>query len=444
MNCTRVPLALISIALLGCPPQKPTEDAGVEDAGVTISPVELCERLAAARCELKLRCYTAFTRFDRSTCASAENTACLAEYDTLRESFENALVEVDPARLKSCEQRMQTSACPPSFPPDYPVSVSRPFSDCGLQSGLLVGKTPSGQTCERAVECAPGTVCIKPGGVCRGTCSSLPKEGEPCAFGCGPGLRCENDTCVALKLQDDPCDSSAECHPDLICTGTCRPRRKLNESCAFDPARLSPCEPGLACDVVPFVNGATGTCVRPKAAFEKCRFHWTCQPGLVCADIDWNGFPDMTPGEGACRPPDDRDFNCPKTQYARYVGDQCSPGLTCDQTSGRCGSLPKLGENCTPSIQNCEGYGVYCKPTGGGDTGTCTGPAAQGDRCAFTLDANRTVSIPCSSGYCDRTSTQQCRPPSKPTGALCEEDGECITGRCAVQQDRTLRCATAC
>jgi hypothetical protein len=86
---------------------------------------------------------------------------------------------------------------------------------------------------------------------------------------------------------------------------------------------------------------------------------------------------------------------------------------------------------------------VYCKPTGSGDVGTCTGPAGLGDRCAFAIDAQRTVRIPCSTGYCDKT-TQLCRPASKPVNALCEEDGECLTNRCAVQQDRTLRCAQAC
>lgn len=435
----------MALALTACPAEKPVEDAGV-DAGVTVTPVELCERVASARCELKLRCYPAFTREARAECVTQENSACLAEYESLRPSFEAAAVAIDPAKLASCETRMKTSACPPSFPPDYPLaSVARPFDDCGLQTGLLVGRVAAGATCERAVECQPGTVCIKPNGVCRGTCSSWPKEGEPCGFGCAPGLRCNaSDTCVPLALQDDACTSSAECHPDLICLGTCRPRRKLNESCSFDADRLSPCEPGLACDVTPFVDGASGTCVRPKAANQPCRFHWSCQPGLICADLDWTNFPSQAPPEGACRPPDGPDFNCGRSQYLRYVGDQCQPGLSCRQDVAKCQALPALGQACTPSLQNCGGFQVYCKPAGSGDVGTCTGPAGVNDTCAFQLDASRTVSIPCSAGWCDTETTLTCREASRVEGQECTVDGQCLSNRCVPQADRTLRCAPPC
>ncbi len=438
-------LLFSSAVLLACPAPAPTPDGG-EDAGVTVSPVELCERLAAARCELKNRCYAAFARLSGDACVSFEQSGCLAEYETLKGSFDAEHVTIDPARLAACEVRMKTSACPPSFPPDYPLAVARPFADCGLQTGLLTGNVPSGQICERAVDCAAGTVCVKPNGVCRGTCSTSPGLGEGCAFGCAAGLICGTDGgCQPPRPQDDACDTSAECAADLIClSGTCRPRRKLGEVCAWDLDRLSVCEPGLACDVMPWVQGATGTCVRPRASGETCRYHWSCAPGLVCADINWAGFPRTLPPEGFCRVPDGLDFNCPRTQYARFVGDQCEPGLACRQDTGKCRPMPVQSDPCTPSVQNCNGYGIYCKPTGSGDTGTCTGPAAVGERCAFVVDAQTTVTIPCSAGACDRVSTQTCRPPSKPVGALCAEGGECLSGRCAVQQDRSLRCAEAC
>jgi len=439
-------LAFAALALTACPASIPVEDAGV-DAGVTVTPVELCERLAAARCELKLRCYPAFTRPDRTACVSQEHSACLAEYESLRPSFEAALVQIDAAKLATCEQRMKTSACPPSFPPDFPLAVAKPFQDCGLQTGLLIGKTPSGQTCERAVECAPGTVCIKPNGVCRGTCSSWPRDGEPCGFGCAPGLRCDSasDTCVPLGLKDDACASSADCDAELLClNGICRPRRKLNEACAWDPERLSPCEPGLACDVVPFVTGARGTCVVPKAANDSCRFHWSCAAGLICADIDWTNFPDQAPPEGACRVPDGPQYSCPRSQYLRYVGDQCQPGLSCAMDTGKCSTLPVLGQACTPSLQNCGGFEVYCKPTGSGEVGTCTGPAGLNDTCAFQLDATRTVSIPCSAGYCDTETTLTCRRASRVEGQECTENGQCLSNRCMPQEDLSLRCAPEC
>lgn len=442
--------AVLGGLLLAACPGPQVMDAGV-DAGPMFTVVETCDTLAAAKCELYARCYAAFNRDAAESCRTLQQSRCLAEYESLKESFENSLVTIDPKAVLNCEQRMKSSSCPPSFPPDYPDLAAHPFSDCGWQTGLLTGKVKSGTTCDRGIECAPGTLCIKPGGVCLGTCSSYSAEDEPCAFGCAPGLRCDdkgdmdpnNDVCKPVKLLNEPCKASSECSPELVCNVTCRPRGKENEACRFDAERLSTCDPGLACDVVPYVDGAIGSCVRPKEAFEACRFHWSCKPGLVCADIDWTGFPMATPGVGSCRPPGGLDSNCQPTQYSVYVGDPCGAGTRCDLSLKKCTLIPALGEDCSPSSQTCAGVDVYCKP-GGGDTGTCTGPASIGDRCAFSIDATRSVEIPCSTGFCDTESTQSCRPPFRPLNDLCKSDGECMSGRCAVQQDRSMRCAMAC
>jgi hypothetical protein len=423
-----------------------TPDAGATvDAGAVMSPTEACERLVTAKCALKKRCYVAYQREDDAACTQNEQARCLAEYGLLQQSFDRELVRVEPAKVAACERRMASSACPPTFPPDYPGSVARPFADCTFRTGLLIGNVPAGETCVNAQECIAGTVCIKPNGVCRGVCSSSPKQGEPCAFGCAPGLVCGMDgRCAPLKPLDTPCDSSAECESDLICLGTCRPRRKLGDPCQFDPAVPSTCEPGLACDVVPYVDGATGTCVRPQPENAPCRFHWSCQPGLLCSDIDWNGFPDRAPTAGTCRPPDDLDTACRGSIYSVFVGEQCKAGASCDLTLQLCKPSPARGQVCKPSRNDCTGVDTYCKPSGSGDTGTCTGPANLNEPCAFRIDADTTVSIPCAAGWCDTTNTFTCRPPSKPLGTLCTQDAECTSGRCAVQQDRTLKCTEAC
>jgi hypothetical protein len=238
----RPALALVAAALLGCPqPMMMTPpDAGPVDAGVTMSPTEACEVIAAAKCALTKRCYVAFNREDDTACTQNEQARCLAEYGTLQASFERQTVRVDPLKVRACEQRMTSSACPPTFPPDYPLPAARPFADCTFHTGLLLGSVPAGETCANAQECSPGTVCIKPNGVCRGTCSTSPKQGEFCAFGCAPGLICDaNGRCAPRKPLDTPCNSSTECESDLICVGTCRPRRKLGDSCQFDPDRKS-------------------------------------------------------------------------------------------------------------------------------------------------------------------------------------------------------------
>lgn len=437
-------LSPTAVLIVACPPaSSPGPDAGI-DAGVTVSPIELCTRLSTARCELQLRCYTAFSRLARSECIEQAQASCLSQYERLRPSFEGGRVELAVEQLLGCERRLTSSACPPSFPPGYPLAVAQPFDDCGLESGLLRGFVPVGETCDEPVECATGTFCVKPNGVCRGTCVAYSREGEPCGIGCDHGLRCDGALCAPLKGLDELCESSAECQADLVCLGRCRPRRKLGESCRVDVERLSPCEPGLACDVTPFVEGAEGRCVVPGEAFAECRFHWSCRPGLVCAEINWSSFPAAAPPPGFCLEPDVANANCARTVYAAFVGETCQPGLSCRELTQQCGALPVRGEPCTPSKQDCSGFEVFCKPTGSGDVGVCTGPATIGETCAVKIDASRVISIPCTSGFCDRELTLQCRSPSRSLGAVCKQDGECISGRCVPQPDRTLRCAPPC
>lgn len=442
------------LILAACPnPQLPGMDAGVDAGPIEVTPVELCERIAAARCGLVIRCFTAFAQEDLAACLLLEQQRCTAEFEPLRPAYEDVHIRVSADKLAACETRMKSSACPPTFPPNYPDVAAHPFSDCGLTTGLFAGKVKSGQTCGHAVECEAGSVCIKPGGVCKGTCSSWPQVGENCSFGCALGLICDDkgtpmdaadDVCAAPHGLGELCSRSAECSPELVCSGTCRPRSKAGEACVFDADRLSTCDPGLACDVVPFVMGAVGTCVIPGGEFSPCRFHWACKPGLVCSDLDFTNFPKSAPGQSFCRKPGEPNTNCLPTQYQLYVGDQCGPGTVCDRDARQCKPKPKVGEACTPSTQACVGVGVYCKPTGTGDVGVCAGPAGPGDRCAFDLDATRKVTIPCSEGYCESVNTLSCQAASKALGAICTEDGQCLTGRCAVQEDRTLKCAAAC
>jgi hypothetical protein len=447
-----VPLFLPALALLcACPHGPAPIDAGV-DAGPSITPIETCNRLSTARCTLLSRCYAAFNRDAPEDCDSLEQARCLAEYETLKPSFDNGSVVIDPEQVDNCEQRMLTSACPPSFPPTYPNIAAHPFSDCGWQTGLLIGQLNSMADCVNGVDCKPGLTCIKVNGVCLGSCGAFAADGEPCGFGCAAGLRCSDngtpldtndDFCTSTKGVNEACNDSSECDPELVCSVTCRPRGHLGEACFFDPLRLSTCDPGLACDVTPYVNGMLGTCVAPQGEFSPCHFHWSCQPGLVCADIGWAAFPGSAPTPGFCRPPGAMATNCSSTLYALYVGDPCIAGTACSTSTNKCDAIPTMGEACDPAAQTCAGVGVYCKPSGT-SSGQCTGPAGIGDRCAFQVDANNVVTIPCQSGFCDTTSTFTCRPAFVPDHQSCTQDGECVSGRCAVQQDRTLQCAMAC
>ncbi len=444
---------LLLAALCGCAKAPSGQADGGIDAGLSISPVELCDRMATARCELLTRCHAAFNRDAPENYRSFEQSRCLSAYDGLRGSFQAQTVEVDSEKVVACESRMRTSACAAAFPPGYPADIAvSPMHDCELGTGLLRGKVRSGETCDRREDCAAGTVCIKAGGVCRGTCSAMPHPGDPCGFGCGPGLRCEtqgtedpsDDHCSPLLSVDAPCTQTAECAADLYCRSTCRPRGKLGEVCVFDPQRLSTCEAGLACDVTPFVPGALGMCRVPRGVGETCRFHWSCQPGLVCGGLDYQGFPNQAPAAGNCLPPSAEGAACSFTEFATFVGDECAAGLFCSGTTRTCARPPQRGEACTPSSQACVGLDVYCKPSGSGDTGVCSGPPQVGERCAVVLAGGTTLKVPCAAGFCETETTFSCLAPNKQDGMACHVDGECTSNRCAVHQDRSLRCAPAC
>lgn len=445
-----LPALLLAVALVGCPGKSDApSDAGI-DAGVTVSAVELCDRLSVARCQLLQSCYPAFERESAEGCRTAEQSRCLARYESLRESFDEGKVSVRADALVRCEQRMSGESCPATFPPGYP-SATVPFADCELGPGLLSGTVPSGETCRDAVECADGTVCFKPNGVCLGTCSAPPADGEPCAFGCAAGLFCDDrgtldpndDRCGPLRAVDGACVDSSQCAPDLVCTGgVCRARGHAGDSCTFDPLRASTCAPGLACDVTPFVASATGTCVAPRGIAEPCQFHWSCEKGLVCGGLDWSVFPDTSPPPGTCLPPQAEGGSCVFTPFGSYVGETCEGGEVCAKTNS-CTKLGARGESCIPGTSSCSGVDVFCKPSPGGATGTCSGPVGIGETCGVRIDDQRTFFIPCSSGYCDPT-TLACRAADKALGELCTSDAECSSSRCAVQQDRTLRCAPAC
>ncbi len=120
-------LCSAAFALCACT-QGVTLDGGV-DAGVVVTPVDACNRLAAARCGVLQRCYTAFVREAADDCVTLQQSQCLADYELLQTLRPTSSVEIDAAHLSQCEERMAGSACPPSFPLGYPNIAAHPFDD---------------------------------------------------------------------------------------------------------------------------------------------------------------------------------------------------------------------------------------------------------------------------------------------------------------------------
>jgi len=195
-------------------------------------------------------------------------------------------------------------------------------------------------------------------------------EGELCGGyvpECGEGLVCRGDgLCGTRAERDDPCQSDADCD-DLYCDnrkGTCQPRRKLGESCAYvdptfehlDPsppyfsrgALAHPCESGLACDA------QSRTCVA------------ACSAGTFCHDTSECAL------DLACHP---------------------AKGKLADYRLGLCGARLTLGAACS-NADECKS-GV-CGAEGPGDETTCIAARPMGAPCASQGSDDT-----CASSYCD-------------------------------------------
>lgn len=431
-------------------PPDQTADAGLEpDAGTPIfTSDELCGRYATAQCDLLARCFTPFNRLEKEDCVRQQVNRCLAQTRAVAVSVSDGRARLDVELADSCIERMTDSSCQAALAPTAVASggAVRAFDECSLDR-LFVGNVERGQICQSRNECQTGNDCIIFAGTCGGVCTPFYGIGEVCnGGGCDPAVSfcdTQTSTCTPLRPEGGGCDSAAECAADLDCRGgQCLPAPPVFAPCVFSAARLPYCAAGLACDVAPYVE-TSGECVTRKAEGEGCAFHWSCKAGLVCSGMDWAPFPDAPPGRGVCRKPRKEGESCSFTQFAIYVGEECAPGLTCDATTETCVPRPHEGERCSLQAQNCIGEGIFCKPeeTGGGICGLAPGI---GEGCNIDLGEGQfPLVLPCRDGYCDPDS-DVCTPANASEGEPCTADTQCLTGRCVVQQDKSLKCGKRC
>ena len=425
----------------------PGLDAGEPDAGDQFTTETLCGNLAKGHCALLGRCFTAFNRLEKDDCIAVETGKCTQVTDAVARSVREGRARYDEAAMKACLSRMESASCPAALPPTAPAIAVRAFEDCTAEK-FFVGNVEDGSECRTAQECKGGSRCLIFGGACGGACTPYSKIGEPCSGVCNPASSfCDTSTagnqfCVALKEEGGSCKDTSQCVASTDCRGSqCLSPPPLLAPCGYSAGRLPYCAAGLACDVVPYVAMNPGTCSNRKSEGEACLYHWSCKAGLVCAGMDWQPFPDKPAGAGKCAKPGAEGAKCSFTPYTIYVGDECAAGLSCDEKTGKCLKRPRNGEACTLAVQNCLGDYVYCKPdeTGGGK---CGGAPGIGEACSIDL-GTFPVQLPCRDGYCDKD-TKRCTAANAKEGATCYVDAQCLTARCIVQDDKTLKCGKRC
>ena len=174
------------------------------------------------------------------------------------------------------------------------------------------------------------------------------------------------------------CDVGLYCHREA-CPGTCTPTPAIGEACNGSPnGPIVLCNQEEArCEQM----GPQGTCValNEVASGGECSPGDKCPEGEACIDHDANFMTNNT-----CATPRTQGESCSSEA-------DCEEGLACDG-DGKCGPLPKLGEECHGA---CEG-GAYCDYSS--FPGTCTAPKAEGETCQLPGDCE---SGACTDGKCE-------------------------------------------
>jgi hypothetical protein len=196
---------------------------------------------------------------------------------------------------------------------------------------------------------------------CPGTCGAYAAVGEACTRknGCEGALVCSIDvgedqgTCTLPAGPGESCSSSRSCPTFYVClgvdysdpnsTGTCEPRDalfsgKLDEPCSLGGVPGVLCEPHLVCELG---GESAGVCREPAGSGEACTLALPepCPAGEYCRITDLvtrplvgvcTGSPEV--GE-SCANPGGYPVQCPMQAY-------------CDEQSGLCAAVKRLGEAC--------------------------------------------------------------------------------------------------
>jgi hypothetical protein len=245
-------------------------------------------------------------------------------------------------------------------------------------------------------------------------------EGGHCATGgtsireCADGLFCLNrgidGVCVQLGKQGDYCFDNGECLETLYCnqlTGTCQPRRKLGETCAFNDSAQTdsvviPCEDPLQCD--PFAR----VCVSQ------------CEEGYSCsADRDCDKNKGLRCIVGFCDSVRQEDQPC-------VDDNDCDSALRCELNADPASSysrvcVPKLDNNVAGCVAHADCSSNFCS------AGTCRPQVTPPGACPSADDHQCAGGFCASSGYCVALLAD---------GAPCQGDTECQSGACV-----SLSCA---
>lgn len=271
---------------------------------------------------------------------------------------------------------------------------------------VFVGQQAANEGCVVPEECAPGSFCYEPYGLCPFVCKAYQPVGALCNYG---DLRCDDDTGY--------CDDDAGYN-------MCFPRKALGDSCLW--FNFGECPLGSSCATV---GGADeGICVTTYAkAGEACRVtdsYPLCDQDSFCRQ---EGDPAQQPQPpGVCAKRVGLGGTCRGYGY-------CQQGLRCSgsYTTGTCIPLGKEGDICN-RFGDCE-QDLVCDDK----TSRCARYPGDGGTCSYYCDRGL---------FCD-FNTDTCVP-KRPDGELCQDNSNACMSECTTVRlpdaGYERRCLPAC
>lgn len=223
-------------------------------------------------------------KFDDLDISPTNEAECVAEIKPIYESEVFSKIEASLSEGRQSYDGTKAAACYESLKGRCDVALANIFEVEPACNSLFVGFVADGGECTMNNDCAGATsYCADVSNNWTGTCTIVPKEGEPCPYSnCADGLICASgpmdNVCLKRNSKADGqiCYSYVECvsdYCDIFSSSTCMAKKAIGSICMFSDE----CKDG-------YCDKATSTCAALKAEGQACKSEEECQ-SLHC-DLD--------------------------------------------------------------------------------------------------------------------------------------------------------------
>ena len=405
-----------------------TDTAGNADSSAAPMQVsELCPALVNKQCAALGACGCPFGAGGKAACEAKQSDLCQKSMVASVGGTALGTLQFDPKAATECLAGFDAMAANCALPTDR----VRPLA-C---QALFIDVAKLGAPCAAY---SAGLLCADHKGYCdsgkANSCTSLPAAGQPCPTArCASGLMCDAGTCRAPGAAAATCGSDLGCKLPLVCgtNGQCQEPGIVGAPCMSS----GQCGVGLAC--------SSGACAKGVDLGGSCMGD-VCSAGNLCV---------QTSAQPLCRPKAKASETCDSW-------DACETGLVCDFQGGSvCKSLPGAGQPCP--LRQCAA-GLSCDTTSTCATGPLEGQGClvgATPMCGLGLGCDEATGLctklggdgsPCANGLCAPGSVcnysvmpPKCIAPQAAGAACSGMDSACQAGLYCDPQSNLCQAAVA-